>query len=69
MILIKWLYAVVILCVLPVPSGHALHMFQQNRYECGRYSAWIRENLPASIRKNYPVLGVLLLSLLGCFVQ
>jgi UDP-N-acetylmuramoyl-tripeptide--D-alanyl-D-alanine ligase len=69
MILIKWLYAVVILCVLPVPSGHALHMFQQNRYECGRYSAWIRENLPAGTRRNYPVLGILLLSLLGCFVQ
>ncbi len=27
-----------------VPAKHALHMFQQNRYETGRYTGWIREN-------------------------
>ncbi len=28
-----------------VPFKHALHMFQQNRYELHRYRAWLKENL------------------------
>ena len=27
-----------------VPGKHALHMFQQNRYECARFTKWLREN-------------------------
>lgn len=28
-----------------IPSKKALHMFQQNRYETGRYTEWIKENV------------------------
>lgn len=32
-----------------VPTKKALHMFQQNRYECGRYSAWLKKNWKSQI--------------------
>ena len=28
-----------------IPSKHALHMFQQNRYELRRYSKWLNDNV------------------------
>ena len=34
-----------------VPARHALHMFQQNRYEFGRYTGWLREH-PAVVLKS-----------------
>lgn len=39
------LVMVFLMCACAVlPAKRALHMFQQNRYELGRYSEWIREN-------------------------
>lgn len=35
-----------------VPAKRALHMFQQNRYETGRYSEWIRGNIKRLSREN-----------------
>lgn len=32
-----------------IPTKRALHMFQQNRYECGRYSAWLKKNWMSQI--------------------
>lgn len=49
-----------------VPSKRALHMFQQNRYETGRYSEWIRENLTRLAKKNLvPILLMLLVFICG----
>ena len=36
--------AVLLLCAL-IPTKHALHMFQQNRYELTRYTAWLKQNI------------------------
>lgn len=35
-----------------IPAKRALHMFQQNRYETGRYSEWIRENFSRLAKQN-----------------
>ena len=40
----KWILAVVTLVAMLIPTKHALHMFQQNRYELGRYSKWLVGN-------------------------
>lgn len=37
--------AAVIAAAMLIPAKHALHMFQQNRYELGRLYKWIRESL------------------------
>ncbi|MCH4208387.1 MAG: UDP-N-acetylmuramoyl-tripeptide--D-alanyl-D-alanine ligase [Solobacterium sp.] len=40
-----------IACAL-VPCKHALHMFQQNRYELKRYGAWTKENLNTLVHSD-----------------
>ena len=40
----RWILAVVTLVAMLIPTKHALHMFQQNRYELGRYSKWLAGN-------------------------
>lgn len=43
-----------------VPSKHALHMFQQNRYEVGRFLTWIKENLKEVLLPSIlPLVGFL----------
>ncbi|MBR2595549.1 MAG: hypothetical protein IKE06_04420, partial [Solobacterium sp.] len=32
-----------------VPGKHALHMFQQNRYECARFTKWLQDNGTAGL--------------------
>ena len=72
------LVLVFLMCACAVlPAKRALHMFQQNRYELGRYSEWIRENGKRLAAKNAvwiclmivtAVMGTLFPSLLGqCF--
>lgn len=39
-----------------VPEKHALHMFQQNRYELTRYTTWLKENLGSIFKENIFVL-------------
>ncbi len=43
---------IVSLLALRIPTRHALHMYQQNRYETYRYGAWIKENVKENIPKN-----------------
>ncbi len=69
------LVLVLLMCACAVlPAKRALHMFQQNRYELGRYSEWIRENGKRLAAKNAvwiclmivtAVMGILFPSLLG----
>lgn len=50
-------YLAVLLAAMLVPCKHALHMFQQNRYEVKRYAAWIRDNWKSGMRRAlYPFL-------------
>lgn len=46
------------LLVLWVPMKHALHMFQQNRYEKERYSAWLLKHVKTQYKK---IIGPILL--------
>lgn len=50
-----------ILMAMLVPSERALHMFQQNRYETGRYSSWIRDSA-ATNRPGMILAGVISLA-------
>ncbi|MEG0177319.1 UDP-N-acetylmuramoyl-tripeptide--D-alanyl-D-alanine ligase [Anaerorhabdus sp.] len=53
-----------------VPVKHALHMFQQNRYEAGRYGAWLKGNIKSFSGKSMPILGfVIILFLMSFFVD
>ena len=40
----RWILAVATIVAMLIPTKHALHMFQQNRYEIGRYSKWLVGN-------------------------
>ena len=45
----KIITAAAIAAAMLIPAKHALHMFQQNRYELGRLYKWIRESLPTAV--------------------
>ncbi len=47
----KIVYFIIILIAALVPAKHALHMFQQNRYELKRYTAWVSENIEGGARR------------------
>ncbi len=47
----KLVYFILILFAAVIPCKHALHMFQQNRYELGRYTAWISDNAEGGARR------------------
>ena len=40
---LQWILIVFLLAEMAVPSKRALHMFQQNRYENGRYASWMKQ--------------------------
>ena len=46
-----WIYFLGVIAASVVPSLHALHMFQQNRYELTRYTQWIEENIEGGARR------------------
>lgn len=47
--ILKILLAVTAGAAMVIPTIHALHMFQQNRYETGRYTSWIKDSLSSGI--------------------
>ncbi|MBR2675629.1 MAG: UDP-N-acetylmuramoyl-tripeptide--D-alanyl-D-alanine ligase [Solobacterium sp.] len=47
----KIVYYIIILIAALVPAKHALHMFQQNRYELERYTAWVSENIEGGAKR------------------
>ncbi len=51
MLIGKILYYIVIIAASLVPHKHALHMFQQNRYEIRRYTSWASENWAGGARR------------------
>lgn len=48
----KWIYAILMALVMFVPTKHALFIFQQNRYELGRYKTWIQDNITRLAKEN-----------------
>ena len=43
--IIRYLFAAIVLCFMMIPGKHALHMFQQNRYETERYQKWLKDQI------------------------
>ena len=41
----KIVFLALLIIMMLVPSKHALHMFQQNRYELKRYTKWLKANI------------------------
>ncbi len=46
-----------------LPTKHALHMFQQNRYELKRYTDWLKNRISTSVFKYYKEFAVTVLLL------
>ena len=66
--ILKCIFCAALLGAMIIPAKHALHMFQQNRYETGRYSSWIKENIKENIPDNViPLAVVILLFILSLF--
>ncbi len=51
MILFKIIYLCLIVLAGIIPAKHALHMFQQNRYEPGRFTVWIEDNIEGGTKR------------------
>lgn len=47
----KILYFILTIVATLVPMQHALHMFQQNRYEIGRYNSWVEDNVEGGAKR------------------
>lgn len=52
----RWILAIGVILAMIIPTKRALHMFQQNRYECGRYTTWLKEDLPTVGIRIFPFL-------------
>lgn len=51
-----------------VPTKHALHMFQQNRYELTRYTTWLKENISTILKENViPIVSFILITISAFF--
>lgn len=63
--------AVLICCALAmlVPMKHALHVFQQNRYECGRLTEWVKENLSMNVKNSMWILLLCVIATIVSFFQ
>ncbi len=49
--ILKVIYYILVAVAALVPAKHALHMFQQNRYTLGRYTAWVSDNIQGGARR------------------
>lgn len=60
----------VMVCALGfLPTKHALHMFQQNRYELKRYTDWLKDKLSHSFFKYIKEFLALIVVLIALFVK
>ena len=62
----KFLYFLMVVLGALVPFRHALHMFQQNRYELARYSQWIEVNIEGGARRAAIPTAVILAVAFAC---
>ena len=62
----KILYYVLIILAALIPARHALHMFQQNRYELGRYTSWVEDNIEGGTRRAMIPAVIIVLVAFAC---
>lgn len=68
--IVNSIIAFLFLLVLWVPMKHALHMFQQNRYERERYQAWLINHVKTQNKSIWiPLVVQLVIFLLGFIVE
>ena len=66
----KWVVMIAMAFAMVVPTKRALFIFQQNRYETGRYQAWLKENLARLAREDvFYITSSVVLAAAGLFVQ
>lgn len=63
----RWILALGVLAAMAIPTKRSLHMFQQNRYEIGRYIAWLKEDIPTIGIRIFPFLLAFAGMILACF--
>lgn len=64
------IYFVILVLAFLVPAKHALHMFQQNRYEVKRYYHWVMENWKAGMKRALiPFLMIVLAGVLSFLLR
>ena len=59
-------YFIVIMLAALVPAKHALHMFQQNRYELERFSSWVMDNIEGGARRAIIPAAIITVVALAC---
>ena len=65
----KWVVMIAMAFAMVVPTKRALFIFQQNRYETGRYQAWLKENLARLAREDvFYITSSVVLAAAGLFV-
>ena len=65
----KWVVMIAMALAMVVPTKRALFIFQQNRYETGRYQAWLKENLARLAREDvFYITSSVVLAAAGLFV-
>ncbi|MEA4874570.1 UDP-N-acetylmuramoyl-tripeptide--D-alanyl-D-alanine ligase [Anaerorhabdus sp.] len=70
LIIVNFLFVILFLLLLWVPMKRALHMFQQNRYERERYSAWLINNVKTQYKQNYiPFVLLIAIIIAGFFME
>ncbi|MCI5774235.1 MAG: hypothetical protein MR210_06730, partial [Erysipelotrichaceae bacterium] len=63
--LLKIIFLLLLSLMMLIPSKHALHMFQQNRYELRRYGKWLNDNVS---KKTLLTLIVALVLMIGGYM-
>lgn len=66
--ILKIIYFGLLVMATVVPAKHALHMFQQNRYELKRYSAWLIENFARALKRGVIPLLILIVTLVPSII-
>ena len=66
--ILKILYFGLLLVATLVPAKHALHMFQQNRYELKRYFHWLIENFARAAKRGVLPLLIILVTLIPAII-
>ncbi len=67
--MMKWLILLCACFAALIPGKRALHMFQQNRYETGRYVSWIKENVSFDPVKYIHIALLLLAGIVLLFLK
>ena len=64
----RWILAVATIVAMLIPTKHALHMFQQNRYEIHRFYHWMSDQRKEIQEEVWFPFGVAILGVFWAFI-